>query len=218
MTYISILFETFERFWNALQHGTVLPLGNWNYILLFIFVIIQGPLVKLLSGAVVSTTYLNLYLVIIVSIFASISADIGWYSIGRMGKFQRYFRRNTAKRQKMVEALQSAMHRHYFKVLLLGKLTIGISMPTVLAAGISKISWRKWLPVVVLGEIIYSILFVLVGFFAAESISHADKTIKLVGFIFTGIFLVILIIYLPNLLRKTLKEEPQNLKNNPGDV
>jgi membrane protein DedA with SNARE-associated domain len=204
---ISLFIETFTKFWAAFQHGNILPLGNWNYFFLFFFVIIQGPLVKLLSGAAVSTTYLNFYAVILVSICASLSADIGWYYLGRLGKFPRLFRRNAVQRKKTIDTLQNAMHKHYFKVLLLGKLSLGLAIPSILAAGISKVSWRKWVPVVLLGEVLYTVMLVLIGFYAAESISHANQTIKLIGLILTGIFLLILVIYLPYTIRKTLVDD-----------
>jgi len=211
VTTFTLILDMFSRFWAALQHGNVLPLGNWNYIFLFIFVIIQGPLVKLLSGAVVSTTYLNLITVILVSITASMTADTAWYCVGRLGKFHRYFRRNSDRRKKMVDALLLGMEKHYFKVLLLGKLSLGLAIPSILAAGISKISWRKWLPAVLLGEIIYTTILVGIGFFAAESINHANHTIKLIGMVFTAVFIMTLVLYLPNTIRKILLDEQTNL-------
>jgi len=215
-TYINLFIETFPKFWNALQHGNVLPLGYWNYFFLFIFVIIQGPLVKLLSGAVASTTNLNLYLVILVSILASMTADIGWYYLGRLGKLQKRKSKHT-KRKQIAYLLQNAMHEHYFKVLVLGKISLGLAIPSMVAAGVVRISWRKWLPAVFVGEFLYTIMLILTGYFAAESLNHANQTIRFIGLAITGIFLLVLVIYLPYSIRKTLvKENPQ--LDHPIDV
>jgi len=209
-TYINLFIETFPKFWNALQHGNVLPLGSWNYVFLFVFVIIQGPLVKLLSGAVVSTTNLNLYLVIIVSIFASMTADIGWYYLGRLGKIPNRNAKNTQRKQ-IAHLLQNAMHEHYFKVLVLGKISLGLAIPSMVAAGVVRISWRKWLPAVFVGEFLYTILLILTGYFAAESLNHANQTIRIIGLSITGLFLLFLVIYLPYSIRKTLTKEQSQL-------
>ena len=207
-TYINIFIETFPKFWNALQHGNILPLGYWNYFFLFIFVIIQGPLVKLLSGAVASSTNLNLYLVIVVSIFASMTADIGWYYLGRLGKISN--KKSNKKRKQLANLLQNAMHQHYFKVLVLGKISLGLAIPSMVAAGVVRISWRKWLPAVFVGEFLYTIMLILTGYFAAESLNHANQTVRVIGLAFTGIFLLVLVIYLPYYIRKSLvKENPQ---------
>ena len=214
-TYINIFLETFPKFWNALQHGNILPLGYWNYFFLFIFVIIQGPLVKLLSGAVASSTNLNLYLVILVSILASMTADIGWYYLGRLGKIQN--KKSNKKRKQLAYLLQNAMHRHYFKVLVLGKISLGLAIPSMVAAGVVRISWRKWLPAVFVGEFLYTIMLILTGYFAAESLNHANQTIRFIGLAITGIFILVLVIYLPYSIRKSLEKENSQL-DHPMDA
>lgn len=217
ITYLNLIINTLSRFWTALEHGHVLPVGNWNYVILFFFVIIQGPLVKLLSGAVVSSTYLNLYGVMTVAILASLSADLWWYYLGSKGKLETYFHKKNSKRKKMIEALQNVMQTHYFKVLLLGKLSLGMAIPSVIAAGVSHVPWRKWFPVVLLGEIIYTIMLVLLGFYAGESITHTNQTIRYIGIAFTAFLIIILIFYLPYNIRKTITKETQNL-NDPIDL
>jgi len=209
-TYINLFIETFPKFWHALQHGNILPLGYWNYFFLFIFVIIQGPLVKLLSGAVASTTNLNLFMVMLVSIVASMTADIGWYYLGRLGKFQSGRHRNT-RRKKIAYMLQNAMRQHYFKVLVLGKISLGLAIPSIVAAGLAKVSWRKWLPAVFLGEFLYTIMLIMIGYYAAESLNQANQTIKYIGLTITGIFLLFLVIYLPVSIRKSLMKEHSQL-------
>lgn len=211
LTYLDQLLDIFSEFWTALQQGNVLPLGNWNYFILFVLVIIQGPLVKLLSGAMVSTTYLNLFGVMLVSILASLSADTWWYFVGRKGKFEHYFRRKSEQRKKVVMALQVAMQKHYFKVLLLGKLGLGLALPSVLTAGFSQIPWRKWFPAVLLGELIYSSALVLTGFYASESLNQSNQTIRIVGIAFTAIFILVLIFYLPYTIRKSITNDPKIL-------
>lgn len=208
-TYINLFFETIPKFWNALQHGNILPLGYWNYFFLFIFVIIQGPLVKLLSGAVASTTNLNIFLIFLVSMVASMTADIGWYYLGRLGKLPGRKTKNY-QRKKLASLLQNAMHQHYFKVLILGKISLGLAIPAMVAAGMVRITWRKWLPAVFVGEFLYTILLIMTGYFAAESLNHANQAIRIIGLSITGIFLLFLMIYLPYYIRKELlKEEPQ---------
>jgi membrane protein DedA with SNARE-associated domain len=128
-----------------------------------------------------------------------------------MGKLQRYFRRKATRRRKVVDVLQAAMEKHYFKVLLLGKLSLGMAIPSIIAAGVSKISWRKWFPTIVLGEILYTCTLVLFGYFATESISHANQTIKIIGIAATTIIVLILVIYLPHTIRKILMEEGTTL-------
>lgn len=207
----SSLIDLLNNFWHALQHGAVLPLGNWNYLLLFIFVIIQGTLVKLMSGAVVADSFLNMYLVLIVSISASLIADIIWFRLGSAGNLQRVLSKRTSKQRKMIDVLQKGMRRHYFKIIFIGKMSAGLAIPANLAAGMSKVSWRRWLPAVMLGEVIYTTLLIMIGFFAATSIKQVDKTLQIAGIGVSVLILGFLLIYLPIKLKNMItKEQPSN--------
>lgn len=207
----SSLIDLLNNFWHALQHGAVLPLGNWNYLLLFIFVIIQGTLVKLMSGAVVADSFLNMYLVLIVSISASLIADIIWFRLGSAGNLQRVLSKRTPKQRKMIDVLQKGMRRHYFKIIFIGKMSAGLAIPANLAAGMSKVSWRRWLPAVMLGEVIYTTLLIMIGFFAATSIKQVDKTLQIAGIGVSVLILGFLLIYLPIKLKNMItKEQPSN--------
>ena len=92
--------QAFSEFWFAFQNGNVPSLGNWNYVLLYFFTILQGPTVKLLGGAASSREFLNLYLVFGVSVTASITMDIFWYRIGTSGKAQNLLAKFSKKRNK----------------------------------------------------------------------------------------------------------------------
>lgn len=204
------LIDLFARFWHALQHGAALPLGNWNYLLLFVFVIIQGTLVKLMAGAVVADHFLNLYLVIVVSISASLIADIIWFRVGSVGNIQRVFKRRSPKQRKTIEVLQKGMQQHYFKILFIGKMSAGLAIPANLAAGMSKISWRRWLPPILLGEGIYTSMLILIGFFARNSLKQVNETLQIAGVGVSIIILLFLLIFLPLKLKNTITEDYPN--------
>ena len=208
----SSALDLLTQFWNALQHGTLLPLGNWNYLILYVFVIIQGPLVKLLSGALVSNTFMNLFNVILVSVIASLTADVAWFRVGRSGNIQRFLRRKPPKQRKLIEKLQTGMQKHYFKILLLGKMSVGMTAPSMVAAGASKIPWRKWFPAVLVGEILFTTTIVTLGYFAAESLEQVNRTLQAVGIGISALALLFLAIYLPHTLRKIINDSSPSIK------
>ncbi len=198
------LLDIFTNFWHALQHGAVLPMGNWNYLLLFFFVILQGTVVKLMSGAVVADSFLNFYVVLLVATCASLVADIIWFRVGTAGNLERILSKRPTKQRKMIQMLQKEMQRHYFKIILIGKFSAGLTIPANLAAGISKLSWKRWLPVVMLGEFMYTTTLLLLGFFAATSIKQADETLQITGIGVSVLVLLFLFIYLPIKLKRII--------------
>lgn len=207
MITVESLTSVFGRYWHALWSGQMPPLGYWNYLLLMVFVIIQGPTVALLSGVGVSAGILNPFLAGLASITGSLIADVFWYRIGLLGKLEQYYKKGKNKRQKMVELFYNAMRKHYLKVLILGKLSVGLAIPAVISAGLCRIKWRRWFPVVILGELMFTVVMMLLGYFATESVMHVDHLVRTAGILFTVISLVILLIFVPIEFRKMLSSE-----------
>jgi membrane protein DedA with SNARE-associated domain len=206
-----VIFERiasfFGEYWTALQHGTVPPLGYWNYLVLMVFVILQGPTAALLSGAGVSAGIFNLYLAGLASVIGSLFADIFWYQVGLLGKLERYYKQRKNKRQQLVELFYNGMQKHYLKVLLFGKLSIGLAIPAVIAAGLCRVEWRRWFPIVIVGEILFTAMMIALGFFAAESLAHVDRIVKTVGITITVVVLLLLVVVVPIEIKRLLSRE-----------
>ena len=61
-----------------------------------------------------------------------------WYKVGLLGKLDRYYRKKKGKRKVLVELFQKGMKKHYVQILLLGKLSLGLAIPAVIAAGLCR--------------------------------------------------------------------------------
>ena len=106
-----------------------------------------------------------------------------------------------------MELFQKGMKKHYIKVLLLGKLSLGLAIPAVISAGLCRIEWRRWFPIVVVGEILFTLSMVSLGYLAAKSILHVDNIIKAFGISTTMICLIILLIIIPKEIKKMLTKD-----------
>ena len=53
------LLDILRQFWVDLQAGLLPPLGNWNYVVLMIQIIIQGPVSTMLGGAAAAAGLFN---------------------------------------------------------------------------------------------------------------------------------------------------------------
>jgi membrane protein DedA with SNARE-associated domain len=201
---LTSIFDAFSEFWFAFQNGSIPSLGSWNYVLLYFFTILQGPTVKLLGGAASSRELMNLYLVFGVSVSASITMDIIWYRIGTSSKAQHLLAKFSKKRKEYISAAQRAMQKNGTKVILIGKFAVGMGVPIHVAAGLSKLNWRKWLPATLIGEGMFTGMVVTIGYLMAESLSSASDGIRTAGIVITILILVGIWSLLPSTVQKMI--------------
>jgi len=201
---LTSIFDALSEFWVAFQNGSIPSLGSWNYVLLYFFTILQGPTVKLLGGAASARELLNLYLVFGVSVSASITMDMFWYRLGKSGKAQNLLAKFSKKRKDYILAAQRAMRNNGSKVILIGKFAVGMGVPIHIAAGLSKLNWRKWLPATLIGEGLFTGMVVTIGYLMAESLSSASESIRIAGTAVTILILIGIWSLLPSTVHKMI--------------
>lgn len=191
------------------QLGTSLPLGQnapagiWIYLLLMVLIVIQGPVSTMLGGAAAAAGLLNPLGVLVVALVGNLGADVFWYSLGYSGKDiwrRRFFRRY----RNIANMLRTEMQRHAVTVLLMAKLSVGMAVPTVIAAGLAQVPWRRWFPPVVVGELIWTGSLLLVGYYATESIMRSEWAVVQFGIIVSVVLFVLMVLYV---LRKSQQEK-----------
>ncbi len=186
---MTAVLDTVREFWVSLQQGQVLPLGSWSYLLLMVLIIIQGPISTMLGGAAAATGLLNPLGVLVVAMVGNLGADAFWYSMGYSSKIvwkRPFFRRY----HEVVISLQLEMQRHALKVLLLAKLSVGMAVPAMIAAGFAQVPWRKWFLVVMLGEFVWTGSLLLTGYYATDSIIDSRWTIVQLGGAMSAVLIV----------------------------
>ena len=208
--------ELVEQFWTNIQQGQLPQLGAWNYLLLAFLITWQGPVATLLGGAAASAGLLRPGLVFLAGMAGNLTADVLWYSIGRGGNIDRFFRKGGrfARHQSRFNLLQESMRRHSTKILLMAKLSAGFVVPTLMAAGFSRLRWRQWFPVVVIGETIWTGTLVLIGFYATETIKQVEQGLQLAVAGFSFLFLILAIWFIHRQLRKSDLFKPPSSNDN----
>jgi membrane protein DedA with SNARE-associated domain len=195
--------EMLRQFGADLQNGLLPQLGIWNYVLLMILIIIQGPVFTMVGGAAAAAGLLQPLGVLGVAITGNLGADAFWYSVGFTSKvtwIDRWF----GRRRELVQVLQCEMQQHAPKILLLAKLSVGMAVPAVLAAGLGQVPWRKWFPIVVAGEIIWTGTLLLIGYFAAETLIGAERAVLIFGALISAGLFVLIALHVPRKLRQHL--------------
>jgi membrane protein DedA with SNARE-associated domain len=169
-----------QDFLLAVKTGQLPQLGYWTYLVLALLVAVEGPIATLLGAAAASAGLMQPILVFIAAAFGNLTADSLWYSLGYAGKIETALRlgRRVGIRQDFLESLEKGLQNHATKIMLMAKLTMSFMIPSLLAAGLVKVPWRRWFPAVFSGEMLWTGSLVLIGYYATEAIKRVERGIE----------------------------------------
>jgi membrane-associated protein len=138
-----------------------------GYPLMFIIMMIEGPVITAAAAFASALGYYNIYLVLLLSIFADWITDIGFYVIGYYGRkkiINRFGPRfgMTARRMAKLESLSL---KHEIKAMLIIKLSPLISFPGLVLMGAVKMPLKRFALYCFLIILPYCIFFASIGFY-----------------------------------------------------
>ncbi len=187
--------ELLKTFWVLLQQGQLPEVGRWNYLLLAILVALEGPIATLLGAAAASAGLMRIWAVFVAAAAGNLTADTLWYLLGYYGKVDTALRlgRWAGLKRKHLDRLTVAMQKHALRILFFAKLTAGFMIPSLIATGLARIPWKRWFPVVFLGEMIWTGSLLLIGFYTTEAIKAVAQGIALIVVGASILFLFVII-------------------------
>jgi membrane protein DedA with SNARE-associated domain len=171
-------------------------ISYYKYFLVFLFSIIEGPVVMTFSGFLWRNAYFNFLPLYLALMAGDLTADALWYSVGYFGgikfieKYGKFFNISEEK----VLKFKNIFHNHQTKILFLSKITMGFGFALVvlIAAGISKVPFKKYITINFFGQIIWTLFLMFLGYFFGSIYLIIDKGLK-IGFI---IFMVLFVMFL----------------------
>ena len=174
-----------QEVWQTLRSGGFPDLGVWSYVLLVVLAATEGPFSVLLGAAAASAGYLRLDWVYLAAVTGNLIGDMGWYLVGYSGRLERIIRigRYVGLRPAHITKLEGAVLAHATKLILLAKLSISLMIPTLVAAGLARVPWRRWFPVVFVVEMVWFALLTWVGYHLTELITEVEHGLHVVGIV-----------------------------------
>lgn len=186
--------ELLRNFWTLLQQGQLPEIGRWNYLLLAMLVAIEGPIITLLGAATASAGLMRPLGVFAAAAAGNLTADTLWYLLGYFGKFEVILRvgRLVKIKKEHLDRFTLAVQKHTLKILFISKLTAGFMIPALIATGLAHIPWKRWFPVLLLGEMIWTGMLVIIGYYTTETIKVVAGGVGLLGLIASILLIIIL--------------------------
>ena len=163
--------------------------GFWVYLLFELSALVEGPLTILTSGAGIAQGLLQPVPIFAAVVAGNLFGDIGWYSLGRFARpewIDKIASRLGVSTEK-VAGLRDIVRSHTARIIFLAKFSAGLSIPTLIAVGLSRVPKRQWAAAWLCGEMIKSVLIMLAGYFFGAAVSTVSGTVQTVIWSVTGV-------------------------------
>lgn len=175
-----------DLLWHILGQAPTLPWpldGWWAYVAIAVLVFLEGPIATLLGAVAAASGWLNPYLVFLAASAGNLAADNFWYFLGYLGKTEWILRHGKwlGVRRHHLDRLTRDLHNHAVPVILLAKLTATFMIPTLVAAGLVRVPWRRTILALFIGECIWTGGLVFLGYHFASSLRRLELGVQIVS-------------------------------------
>ena len=197
--------EFVREIWSTIHNGVWPELGIWSYVLLALLVATEGPVSTLLGAAAAAAGILDIRFVFIAAFLGNVLGDCLWYSVGYVNNLQSIYRRGRwlGLQRHHLDRLELEMHTHATKLIALSKLAIGLIIPTLVAAGLARVPWKRWFPLVLTIEVLWTIFIVNLGYHSTGLITQFEHSLQVVGVIALIAIIAAIVWYAQRMYRKS---------------
>lgn len=166
---------------------------KYKYLIIFPVAIVEGPILSIVCGFLVSIGQLNVFVAYGFLILADLVGDTLYYALGRFGRIKlvNKFGHYIGVTPEKVLKLEENFEKHDWKILIIGK-TQAFGAVVLVAAGLAKANYWKFLFYNLLATIPKTMILIAIGFFFGYAVgSYLDY----VGLISFAIFIILVLIY-----------------------
>lgn len=162
-------------------------LEQYGYFVLFLVVIVEGPIATIIGAFVASQGYFDIYVVYAIAIAGDLFGDLAYYGIGRLGRvgaLARIWPLLGITEDRLARAARY-LERHGAKMLFFAKCTqTGIVILPV--SGAARMPVGKFLWYNVLGTVPKVLILLLVGYFFGYAYNSIDNDLTRASFLLAG--------------------------------
>ena len=168
---------------------------QYKYALIFPVATLEGPIITLVSGFLISLGILSFVPTFLVVFAGDLISDSFYFWLGSRGRdfVQRIrFLHITPAR---LERVERHYEKHPGKTLLVSKASYGIGSLFLIAAGVSKMAYQKFLEYITPMNAVRSATLLLIGYFLGKAVRYSGVylawyTIAVIILLPTGYYMI----------------------------
>ncbi len=168
---------------------------QYKYLILFPIVIVEGPIITVIVGFAVSMGYMNFYITYAAVVLGDLTGDAAYYAIGRFGRekflsrWGKYIGLNPAR----VIHVEKHFAKHGSRTLFIGKMAHGIGAIFLVAAGMVRMPFIKFISANMTATLLKSLALLLIGFYFGQAITKINSILQFISVfsIIAGIIVIL---------------------------
>lgn len=177
----------------------LVTLVNWlltyKYLVLFPAAILEGPIITIIVGSLCASGQMDFLTSYFIIVAGDLTGDSLYYSLGRFGrnKFISKWGHRIGLHEKRISHIDRHFLNHAGKTLILGKVSFSMEVPIIIAAGIARFSYTRFMLYMVTGALPKTLMLLLIGYFFGYSISNAHRDVVYATRVTLGIVLILIL-------------------------
>ncbi|MDO8626408.1 MAG: VTT domain-containing protein [Candidatus Magasanikbacteria bacterium] len=137
-----------------------------GYYLIFLAMLIEGPLVSAAAAFGASLGYFDLWIICALSFLGDIIADLVYYALGYFGLMPLISKFLPAASAARYSRIKELLTRHGSKSIVIMKYTPLLPLPGFIALGAARFSLKRFLLVGGLATIPRTVIFIIIGYYS----------------------------------------------------
>lgn len=168
-----------------------------GYFLMFIAMLIEGPIVTAAAAFASAFGYFDIWIVFFLSVLGDIVADIIYYVIGyysRIAVIEKFGHHFGLTKQRM-EKIENTLNKYPVRTIIALKLTPVLPTPGLMIVGTTRLKLKKFIAIctaIILPKVIF---FMAVGYYFGAAYDYILKRFEKGGIILVAVVFAIILIY-----------------------
>lgn len=197
--------------------GTVQWVIQHGYPLLFIVMLIEGPVITAAAAFAAALHFMNIWVVLLLSVFANFIPDIVYYAIGYWGResFVNTYGHYLGVTPERVAKVEKLAEEHSIKSMFIIKVVPFLATPGLILIGATRMDIKKyafWSLVIILPT---SLFYLILGYYFGTAYATIDQYLHLGGYLIAAA--LVIIVTIAYFQRKYFARLEKRLEKNIGN-
>ncbi|MDP2598723.1 MAG: DedA family protein [Candidatus Liptonbacteria bacterium] len=169
---------------------------QYGYLAMFLAMLVEGPIITAAGAFAAALGYMDIWIVLLLSILGNLIPDVIYYAIGYWGRHRlidRYGHYFHIKKE-LIAKIEELAKKHAWKALSLIKLTSVLATPGLIIIGSMRMPIRKYAWICIAITAPSSLFFFIVGYYFGAAYDRISQYFEYGGYTLAGAIILIVLI------------------------